>query len=123
MTRPVGSKNVGNNEFAIQYEQLVYEEKVDPVRVLFKLLKSRTNSIKIQAAGHLLRYRFPTQKAATLELEAAGQIVMSWEQTVDVDPPALEHLQIPEILGDDGSEPDDQREFVRHPVDDDEIPL
>lgn len=66
---------------------MVLEEKIDPLRVLFKLCKSRTQSIRLQACKEVISYRYPKQATATLELEAAGQMVMTWEQTRDLPPP------------------------------------
>lgn len=87
MSRIQGSKNKGKTDFARQYETLVLEEGVNPLRVLFKLCKSRTQSIRLQAAKEVISYRYPKQATATLELEAAGQMVMSWEETRDLPPP------------------------------------
>jgi hypothetical protein len=112
MPRAIGDKNKGSNEFGRLYEQMCVEEGVNPVRVLVKLCKSRTQSIRLQAAGHLMKYRFPQQASVAMEVEQVAQMVMTWETPI----PALP----------DGSEPDDRREFPRHEIDDaefEEIPL
>jgi hypothetical protein len=115
MPRAIGDKNKGANEYSRLYEQMVIEENVNPVRVLFKLMKSRVQTVRLQAAATALKYRFPTQAAAKLEVEQAKQMIMTWDEVIEHDPPALVQL--------DGSEPLDQREFVRHEVEETDIPL
>ena len=91
MSKPVGTPNKKTAEFVSLYETLALKHG-DPVLVLFKLMKSRTQSIKLQAAKELLSYRYPKQATATLELETAQQLVMTWEQTIDQAPKQIEDL-------------------------------
>ena len=112
MPRAIGDKNKGANEYSRLYEQMIVEEGINPVRVLFKLMKSRVQTVRLQAAATALKYRFPTQAAAKLEVEQARQMIMSWDESIIDQPPAM--LE-------DGSEPGDRREFVRHDIED--VPL
>ena len=89
MSRPKGSKNIGNTTYAQLYETLVVETGLDPVRALFKLANSRTQSIKLQACSTLISYRYAKQATAHIELEAAGQMVMTWDNVIDMKPPEL----------------------------------
>lgn len=119
MPRAIGDKNKGANEFSRLYEQMIIVENVDPVRVIFKLMKSRVQTVRLAAAQTALKYRFPTVTAAKLEVEQAKQMVMTWEADIIEGPPTLPALT-------DGSEPDDSREFPRHDITDvevEEIPL
>lgn len=98
MARPVGSVNKGSEEYARKYETLV-EQYGDPMIVLFKLTRSRTQSIKLQAARELMQYRYPKLAAAQVEAQAAAQMVMMWEDTLEIGPPDLSELQHPDIIG------------------------
>ena len=110
MPRAIGDKNKGANEFSRLYEQMVVEENVNPVRVLFKLMKSRVQTVRLAAASQALKYRFPTVTAAKLEVEQAKQMVMTWEADI-----------IEQAVLSDGSDPDDRREFPRHEIEDVEV--
>ena len=88
MSRPVGSKNVGSNEFARLFEQACLEENVNPVRILVKLMKSRTQSVKMSAIQTAFRYRYPVQAAIQIPAEAVAQMVMTWDATEALDKPS-----------------------------------
>jgi len=87
VARKHGSLNKKTLEYCQIYDQHIMNGDDNPVDVLFKLLKNRKASIKLQAARELLSYRYPKQAVAKLEIEQAGQIVMNWEQSIE-QPPA-----------------------------------
>jgi predicted ATPase len=79
-------------QFATRYEELIQKTGSDPLVVLFKLLKCRTRSIQLQAAKELLQYRFPKLASAQLQIEEAGQMIMTWEDTPALDKPSEQEL-------------------------------
>lgn len=87
-----GTKSKHSIEFATRYEQLIHKTGADPLIVLFKLLKSRKQLIKLAAAKELLQYRFPKLASATLAVEQASQMVMSWDDTPVLDKPSDEEI-------------------------------
>lgn len=92
MTRQVGTKGKHSIEFATRYEQLIQKTGSDPLLVLFKLLKCRTKAIQLASAKELLQYRFPKLASATLAVEQAAQMVMSWDDQPQLDKPSDEEL-------------------------------
>ncbi len=86
MGRQTGVANIKTLEYIQEYDRLckIYS---DPLEVIFKMLKARKQQIKLAAAQTLISYRYPKQAVATLELEKAGQLVLAWEETVDLPPP------------------------------------
>ncbi len=97
--RKTGSANIRTLEFIQKFEQLS-EKYGDPVEAAFKLTKSRTQSIKIQAVNLLLKYRYPTLAAVHVDDGSQkGQIAMSWDEPSELEAPDLSDLQDPEILG------------------------
>ncbi len=77
--RTEGSKNLRTLEFIQHYDQLA-TRYTDPVEILFKLLRSRKQTIKLQAASILVGYRYPKLMAQKIEIEAAGQMVLGWHE-------------------------------------------
>jgi len=77
MARPLGSKNLSSMEFKELFETMVSETGLHPVRVLFKLLRSRKAELKLQAAKALLPYRYAVQK--TVHVDAPTQMVLGWD--------------------------------------------
>ena len=92
MSRTQLSRGKFTHEFATRYEELIQKTGADPLMVLFKLMKSRTQSIKLQAAKELLQYRFPKLASAQLQVEQAAQMVMTWEADHQLDKPSAEEL-------------------------------
>jgi len=76
MARPHGSLGIATREFKQLYEQLVIETGLDPVRVLWKILRSRRAELRLQAANALLKYRFTQPR--TVELDAPTQMLLGW---------------------------------------------
>ena len=92
MARVAGSRAKHSIEFSTRYEELINKTGSDPLVVLFTLLKCRTKAIKLAAAKELLQYRFPKLASATLAVEQAAQMVMTWEDTPVLDKPSEEEL-------------------------------
>lgn len=86
MGRLVGSASSSTIEFRQLYDKQIEKTGQDPIVVLFKLLSSRKVSIKLGAARELLSYRFPKQASIQAQVEEAGQLVLSWEDTIDLPP-------------------------------------
>lgn len=86
--RTTGSLGKKTLEYVQAYDRLSAQYG-DPLVVLFKLTKSRKQAIRFQAAKELISYRYPKQIAAKMELEAAGQIIMQWEDTIETPPASL----------------------------------
>lgn len=93
MSREVGVLNKRRSEYENLYETYVIKYKLDPVDVLFKLMRSRNQAIKIQAAKAVLEYRFPKQAAVAVAVESASQLVMSWGEQSDEQPAELMDLE------------------------------
>jgi hypothetical protein len=92
MSRTPGSRGKHTHEFAERYEALIQKTGADPLIVLFKLLKSRNQPIKLQAAKELLQYRYPKLASAQIAVEAAGQMLMDWEVPLELDAPTSDEL-------------------------------
>lgn len=90
--RPAGTPNHRTLEFIKHYDDLLIRNK-DPVEVLFKLLNSRKQSIKVQSASILIGYRFPKLVAQKIEVEGASQIAMSWDTPDETEPPPVLSLE------------------------------
>lgn len=78
--KQVGTANRKTLEFIQEFDRLKQQHNVDPVEVLFRLLKSRKQSIKIQAARELMTYRYPKLAAAHIQVDGPEQIEMRWQQ-------------------------------------------
>lgn len=92
MARQVGILNKRRTEYEELYETMCLKHNVNPIEVAIKLCKSRNQAIKIQAVRTVLEYRFPKQAAVAVAVESAGQLVMSWGETVDEQPLELMDL-------------------------------
>ena len=58
-----------------------------PVEALFKIaFNARKISYKIDALKTLVSYQYPKQATFKAELEQAGQLLMSWDETLDLPP-------------------------------------
>ena len=58
-----------------------------PVEALFKIgFSARKISYKLDALKTLVSYQFPKQATFKAELEQAGQLLMSWDETLDLPP-------------------------------------
>lgn len=78
MARTVGSTNRRSLEFISKFDNMCLVHK-DPVEVLFRLLKSRKQSVQIQAARELMQYRYPKLAAAHLQVEGPNQLSLGWD--------------------------------------------
>ena len=110
MARTLGAAGTTTIEFRQKFDSLV-DKHGDPVEVLFRLLKSRKQSIKIQAATNLLQYRYPKLAAAALAVDGPNQLSLSWDNdavTIDAKP-TDETMQAIEAIAnsDQGEEHDD----------------
>lgn len=83
--RTHGSVGKKTDEYTNQYETLLTKYG-DPLIVLFKLMKSRKKAIALSAATTLISYRFPKRAIAQLEVETQAQLVMMWQDTIDIAP-------------------------------------
>ena len=93
MGRLVGSASTSTIEFRNEYDKRIAKYG-DPIEVLFKMLKSRKQSVKFAAAKELLTYRFPKQASIQAQVEQAGQLVMSWDETIDLPPENVIELEV-----------------------------
>jgi hypothetical protein len=85
MPRQSGTSNKITIEYQMVYDQMV-KKYGDPVEVLFRLLKSRKQGIRIQAASTLVSYKYPKLAAAAIGIEGPGQLSLSWnEDTSELD--------------------------------------
>lgn len=87
--RPLGAANLRTMEFIKAYNELLAKYP-DPLEVCFRLLKSRKQTIQIQAATQLLQYRYPKLAAVKLEGERPAQMKLGWDEdpdTIDAPPP------------------------------------
>lgn len=110
MPRGAGTKNLRTVEFIAKFEALS-KKYDDPVEVLFRMLKSRKQSIKLQAAKELLPYRYPKLAAAHITSEQPTQMSLGWENegfVIDVEPSADEIAAIQQ-LSDEGVTIDAER--------------
>ncbi len=73
-----GVANLRTIEFIRAYDRML-ERYPDPLEVCFRLLKSRKQTIQIQAATQLLQYRYPKLAAVKVESEQPAQLSMSWD--------------------------------------------
>ena len=92
MPRTAGSTNHRTLEFIQHYDRLLKKYE-DPVEVCFKLLKSRKQGFKLQAASILMAYRYPKMVAQKIEVEEVGQLELSWLGAE----PKPESLEIPDL--------------------------
>jgi len=92
MGRLVGSASTSTIEFRQEYDKRIAKYG-DPIDVLFQMLKSRKVAIKFQAAKELLSYRFPKQASIQQQVEQAGQLVLSWDDTIDIPPKDIIELE------------------------------
>ncbi len=88
MARTKGSVGKKTLDYVQSYDVLSLKY-TNPLEVLFKLLSSRKQNIRLQAAKELVSYRYPKQAVAHLELEAQGQLVLAWEESIDIKPREL----------------------------------
>ncbi len=78
--RTTGSVNKTTTLFNEQYDKLC-RTIVDPVVVLFKLCRSRDQSIKHRAAATLISKRFPSQLAIKGASESQGELTFTWSDS------------------------------------------
>lgn len=98
MGRQTGVANVKTLEYIKEYDRLckVYS---DPLEVIFKMLNARKQQIKLAAAQTLISYRYPKQAVLKAEIEQAGQMILAWEESIDLPPPApLDITQQVEVI-------------------------
>ncbi len=87
--RKLGAANLRTMEFIKAYNELLVKYP-DPLEVCFRLLKSRKQTIQIQAATQLLQYRYPKLAAVKLEGEQPKQMMLGWDDDpsiIDAPPP------------------------------------
>ncbi len=80
-----GVATVKTIEYVQEYNRLS-KKYADPLEVLFKMLVSRKHTIKLSAAQTLVSYRFPKQAIIKAQIEHAEQLIMSWDETLDLPP-------------------------------------
>ena len=83
MARPLGTKNLSSMEFKELFESMVMETGLHPLRVLFKILRSRKVEHRLAAAKAILPYRYAVQK--TLHVDAPTQMILGWDTESDQD--------------------------------------
>ncbi len=93
MPSRAGSPNQTARDFAELYEHMIQETGTNPVVVLFKLMRARSNAIKLQAAKELLQYRYPKQASVVVQPEAAAQMVLLWDDHPELEQPSDEELE------------------------------
>lgn len=99
MARLIGQSTASTQEFRQLYDkQLAKKGGRDPIVVLFDLLKSRKQGIKLNAAKELLSYRFPKQASIQATVEQAGQLLLSWDEVIDLPPEHILELDPVEAL-------------------------
>lgn len=77
--KPKGALSKNTLEFQRAYTELIETLNVDPLVVMFKLLKSRDLSVRFQAAKELLPYRYPKQASIQVQTDTPTQISFVWE--------------------------------------------
>ncbi len=96
MSRVTGVSKIKTIEYVIEYNRLC-KLYGDPLEVLFKMLNSRKQMIKLAAARELISYRYPKQAIIKAEVEHAEQLIMSWDETLDLPPGSpIEINQLPD---------------------------
>lgn len=80
MPRSSGATNLRTLEFIQQFEELK-KKHGDPVECLFRLMKSRKQTIQIQAASKLMEYRYPKLAAAHITTDQPTQLSLGWEES------------------------------------------
>ena len=78
-----GVANLRTIEFIREYDAMLLKYP-DPMETLFRLLKSRKQNIKLQAATQLLQYRYPKLAAVKLDGEGPSQMSLGWDEDPDV---------------------------------------
>ena len=86
MARAMGTANNATLEYKELYHKLTVRYGC-PVEALFKIgFKSRKISYRLDALKTLVSYQFPKQATFKAEIEQAGQLIMSWDETLDLPP-------------------------------------
>lgn len=93
MGRLIGQSTASTQEFRQLYDKRLAKYG-DPIDVLFSMLKSRKQTIRLNAAKELLSYRFPKQASIQAQVEQAGQLVLSWDETIDLPPKEIIELEV-----------------------------
>ncbi len=88
MARTSGSVGASTIEFNQLHDSYI-KKYGNPVEVLFKMMQSRKQQIKLQAAGKLLDRRYPKEALANMDLGEQGQLTLTWEPTTDEKPTEL----------------------------------
>ena len=103
MGRQIGQLNTATIQFVEEYDRLLATGKYEsPVEILFKLTKSRTQSMRYQAASKLLEYRYPKSvREATITPGEQGELRLSWGECSDEQPEPIDVEEYEVLTADD----------------------
>jgi len=77
-----------------------------PIQALFHIgFKSRKIGYRLDALKTLVSYQFPKQAILKAEIEQAGQLLMSWDETLDLPPGSAIDIYGEPVLAIEGDTP------------------
>ena len=98
MGRKLGSVNKRNLEYDQVYRKTV-EKYGCPVECVGRLMKSRKQNIRLEAAKTLISYKYAKLASIQMQVQEAQQITLDWGEPESIQAPDLDDLQIPDIIG------------------------